>query len=138
MLGLLRHGSVFRSTSLVLIQSPVLDIAFCSLHRRIRSRPGCSLVTEAGWRIYLAHKVEFLALKWAITDTFHDYFYGNTFEVLTDSIPLTYGLTSTKLDATQQRWTADLANYIFTIKYKTGKTNCDTDGLSRFVYPEDV
>jgi len=48
-----------------------------------------------------AHKLEIFALKWAITDKFHDYLYGNTFEVLTDNNPLTYVLTSAKLDATQ-------------------------------------
>ena len=34
---------------------------------------------------YPVHKLEFLALKWAITDKFHDYLYGgNTFDVYTD------------------------------------------------------
>jgi len=95
----------------------------------------CQSGLRAAERNYPAHKLEFLALKWAITDKFHDYLYGNTFEVLTDNNPLTYVLTSAKLDATQHRWVADLANYNFTIKYKNGKTNCDADGLSRFVYP---
>ena len=37
---------------------------------------------------YPVHKLEFLALKWAITDKFHDYLYGgNTFEVYTDNNP---------------------------------------------------
>ena len=39
---------------------------------------------------YPAHKLEFLALKWDITDKFNDYLYGQTFEVLTDNNPLTY------------------------------------------------
>ena len=40
---------------------------------------------------YPVHKLEFLALKWAITDKFHDYLYGgNTFDVYTDNNPLTY------------------------------------------------
>ncbi|MCG7869398.1 MAG: hypothetical protein JAY74_23895, partial [Candidatus Thiodiazotropha taylori] len=26
---------------------------------------------------YTAHKLEFLALKWAVTDKFHDYLYGS-------------------------------------------------------------
>ena len=35
---------------------------------------------------YPVHKLEFLALKWAITDKFHDYLYGgNTFDVYTDN-----------------------------------------------------
>tara|TARA_B110000881_G_scaffold132335_1_gene116424 strand:- start:201 stop:485 length:285 start_codon:yes stop_codon:yes gene_type:complete len=39
---------------------------------------------------YPAHKLEFLALKWAVSDKFHDYLYGRQFEVRTDNNPLTY------------------------------------------------
>ncbi len=53
---------------------------------------------------YPAHKLEFLALKWAITDQFHEYLCGSKCEVFTDNNPLTYILTSAKLDATGQRW----------------------------------
>lgn len=80
---------------------------------------------------YPAHKLEFLCLKWAITEKFHDYLYGNKFSVLTDNNPLTYVLSSAKLDATGHRWLAALNTYHFTIKYKTGKSNSDADGLSR-------
>lgn len=31
---------------------------------------------------YLAHKMEFLALKWAVCDKLHDYLYGSQFQVL--------------------------------------------------------
>ena len=78
-----------------------------------------------------AHKLEFLALKWAVTEKFHDYLYGNKVHVLTDNNPLTYVTTSAKLDATGQRWLAALANFDLSIKYKTGKTNVDADLLSR-------
>ena len=47
-----------------------------------------------------AHKLEFLALKWAITDAFHEYLYGGNFEEVTDNNPLTYLPTTAKLDAT--------------------------------------
>ena len=79
-------------------------------------------------RNYPAHKLEFLALKWAITDRFHEY--GGQFDVYTDNNPLTYILTSAKLDATGQRWVASLANYDFRIFYKSGKTNVEADALS--------
>ncbi|KAF0035369.1 hypothetical protein F2P81_013127 [Scophthalmus maximus] len=49
---------------------------------------------------YTSHKLEFLALKWAITDKFHDHLYGRKFSVLTDNSPLKYVMTSAKLDAT--------------------------------------
>ena len=81
---------------------------------------------------YPAHKLEFLALKWAVCVKFHEYLYGSkTFEVYTDNNPLTYVLTSAKLDACGQRLVAKLANYIFTIKYKCGLSNVEADALSR-------
>ena len=61
-------------------------------------------------RNYPAHKLEFLALRWAVCEKFHDYLYGQTFEVHTDNNPLTYVLLTAKLDATGHRWLADLAS----------------------------
>ena len=87
-------------------------------------------------RNYLVHKLEFLALKWAITDKFHEYLYGSQFQVYTDSNPLTYVLTTTKLDATGHRWVAALSNYTFSIIYKPGKGNKDADALSHIRWPE--
>ena len=80
---------------------------------------------------YPAHKLEFLAVKWAVTDQFDEYLYGGTFDVYTDNNPLTYVLTSAKLDATGQRWIAKLANYTFQLYYESGKTNIEADALSR-------
>ena len=86
---------------------------------------------------YPAHKLEFLALKWAVCEKFHEYLYGsNLFEVYTDNNPLTYVLSSAKLDACGQRWVAKLANYNFTIKYKCGLSNIEVDALSRISWPE--
>lgn len=80
---------------------------------------------------YPAHKLEFLASKWAITEKFHHYLYGNTFTVITDNNPLRYILTTAKLDTTSYRWLAALSTYSFDIKYRAGKQNQDADGLSR-------
>ena len=78
-----------------------------------------------------------LALKWAITDKFKEYLYGeNKFEVYTDNNPLTYILTSAKLDACGQRWVAALANFNFTLHYKPGSTNTIADALSRIIWPD--
>ena len=82
-------------------------------------------------RNYPAHKLEFLALKWAVTDHFHEYLYGGKFDVYTDNNPLTYILSSAKLDACGQKWVASLANYNFRLFYKMGKTNIEADALSR-------
>ena len=81
-------------------------------------------------RNYDAHKLEFLALKWLITERFHEYLYGGHFEVYTDNNPLTYILTTAKLDSTGQRWVASLANYNFKSFYKSGKLNVEADALS--------
>ena len=80
---------------------------------------------------YPTHKLEFLALKWAICDKFHDYLYGHKCEVLTDNNPLSYVLTTAKLDATGHRWLAELSTYDFSIKYRSGRQNTDADFLSR-------
>ena len=49
-------------------------------------------------RNYDTHKLEFLALKWLITERSHEYLYGGHFEVYTDNNPLTYILPTAKLD----------------------------------------
>ena len=73
---------------------------------------------------YPAHKREFLALKWAISDKFRDYLYGAKFIVCTDNNPLTYILTTAKLDATGHRWVAELAQFDFCIKYNSLQCQC--------------
>jgi transposase InsO family protein len=83
-------------------------------------------------RNYPAHKLEFLALKWAVSEKFHEYLYGSECVIYTDNNPLTYVTTSAKLDATGHRWLATLAAYNFSIKYKCGKSNSDADALSRY------
>ena len=80
---------------------------------------------------YDAHKLEFLALKWAVTDRFHEYLYGGSFDVYMDNNLLTYILTSAKLDAIGQRWVASLAPYNFSIHYNPGRHNVVADSLSR-------
>ena len=47
-------------------------------------------------RNYPAHKLEFLALKWAVTDHFREYLCGGRFDVYADKKPLTYVLSSAK------------------------------------------
>ena len=81
-------------------------------------------------RNYDTHRLEFLALKWSITERSHEYLYGGHFEVYTDNNPLTDILTTAKLDATGQQWVASLANYNFKIFYKSGKSNAEADALS--------
>ena len=74
---------------------------------------------------YPAHKLEFLALKWAVVEKFHEYLCGSTFNVHMDNSPLTYVLTTAKLDAASHCWVASLANYNFRLHYRAGKANID-------------
>ena len=64
---------------------------------------------------YPAAKLEFLALKLAITERLHDYLYDNNFTVVTDNNPLTYALSKAKLDTNDHRWLSPLAPYDFNI-----------------------
>ena len=86
---------------------------------------------------YHSSKLEFLALKWSVCERFHEYLYGGKFQVYTDNNPLTYILTTAKLDATRQWWVASLANYDFTIHYRSGKQNTEADALSRIKWQHE-
>ena len=84
---------------------------------------------------YHSNKQKFLALKWAITEQFHEYLspYGknrNKFVVCTDNNPLTYIFSSANLDAAGQRLVARLASYNFSLEYQKGKDNTVVDFLS--------
>ena len=70
-----------------------------------------------------------------MVEKFHEYLYGLTFDVYTDNNPLTYVLTTAKLDAASHCWVASLANYNFRLHYQAGKTNIDADALSRVSWP---
>ena len=84
---------------------------------------------------YHSNKQEFLALKWAVTEQFHEYLssYGknrNEFVVHTDNNPLTYIFSTANLDAAAQRWVAHLTSYNFALEYQKGKDNTVADFLS--------
>ena len=86
---------------------------------------------------YPVYKLEFLGLKWAITEQFHDYLYGNTFDIYNDNNPLTCVLTTTKLDVMEHRWVANLANYNFHLHCCCGRSNVEADALSRIDWGKD-
>ena len=84
---------------------------------------------------YHSNKQEFLTLKWAVTEQFHEYLspYGknwNEIVVHTDNSPLTYIFSSANLDAVGQHWVARLATYNFSLEYQKGKDNTVADFLS--------
>ena len=85
---------------------------------------------------YHSNKQEFLALKWAVTEQFHEYLSPyrknrNEFVVCTDNNLLTYIFSSANLDAAGQRWVAHLASYNFSLEYQKGKDNTVADFLSQ-------
>ena len=89
-------------------------------------------LTKAEKNYFHSEKLEFLALKWAICEHFRDYLYhASDFIVYTDNNPLTYVLTTAKLNATGHRWLSELADFSFTIKYSQRHFNKDADALSR-------
>ena len=84
---------------------------------------------------YHSNKQEFLALKWVVTEQFHEYLSPyrknrNKFVVHTDNNLLTYIFSSANPDAAGQRWVACLASYNFSLEYQKGKDNMVADFLS--------
>ena len=90
--------------------------------------------TERNMSNYSSMKLEFLALKWAMTEKFREYLLGHKCTVYTDNNPLSH-LHSAKLGATEQRWAAQLAAFDFDIKYRSGRVNRNADALSRQSMP---
>ena len=89
-------------------------------------------LTPAEKNYYLhSGKLEFLALKWSITERLNHFLYYAPFMVYTDCNALSYVMSSAKLNATSIRWVGDLANYNFNVKYRPGKVSTDWDYLSR-------
>ena len=80
---------------------------------------------EKGYHLH-SGKLEFLALKWSITEAFKCYLYqAPNFRVLT------YVMSTAKVNATGMWWVGELAEYQFGIKYQPGRVSADVNSLSR-------
>ena len=79
---------------------------------------------------YHSSKLEFLALKWVVTEQFREYLQYQPFTVRTDNNPLTYILMTPNLDALGHRWMAALAGYNMKLEYLKGSDNKIADTLS--------
>ena len=79
---------------------------------------------------YHSTKLEFLALKWAVTEHFKEYLLYQPFLVNTDNNPLTYIMTTPNLDATGHQWVGALAKFNFQLEYQKGQDNAAADMLS--------
>ena len=80
---------------------------------------------------YHSSKLEFLALKWSVTEHFKEYLAYAPFVVWTDNNPLTYVLTTPNLDATGHPWVGAMSWFQFELEYQKGTDNRAADGLSR-------
>ena len=78
---------------------------------------------------YYSTKQEFLALKWAVTEQFHEYLCWKPFVVKTDNNLFTYILTTPNLDATWHCWVESLVGFTFNIEYQKGRDNVVVDVL---------
>ena len=89
-----------------------------------------SRVLHGGEKNYHSSKLEFLALKWAMTEQFWECLQYGLFLVKTDNNPLTYILTTLNLNATGHQWVASLASFNMSLEYLCGTDNKVADTLS--------
>ena len=75
-------------------------------------------------------KLEFLTLKWSVTEHFKEYLTYTLFVVRMDNNQLIYVLTTPKLDATVHRQVSMLASFVFALEYQKGADNGVADALS--------
>ena len=80
---------------------------------------------------YHSSKLEFLALKWAVTEQFCEYLQYQPFTVRTDNNLLTYIVMTPNLDALGHCWVAALAGYNMKLEYLKGSNNTVADALSQ-------
>ena len=95
------------------------------------------LVAYGSWALtiheknYQSTKLEFLVLKWAVTEHFKEYLLYQPFLVKTDNNPLTYIMTTPNLDATGHWWVGALPKFNFWLEYQKGWDNAVADALSQ-------
>ena len=80
---------------------------------------------------YHSSKLEFLALKWAVTEQFCEYLQYQPFTVCMDNNPLTYILMTPNLDVLGHHWVVALAGYNMKLEYLKGSDNKVADALSQ-------
>ena len=99
---------------------------------KLRKDGSLSSPTAAGHFPLLRGTIQLtVPLNLPLNEKFWDYLYGSRFQVITNSNPLTYLVTSAKLSPTDHRWISSLAVFDFEISYRCCKANGDADGLSR-------
>ena len=86
---------------------------------------------KGGESKYHSSKLDFLALKWAVTDQFREYLQYQPFLVKTNTNLLTYVMTMPNLDAVRHKWVVAMVGYNFEIEYVRGSDNKVTNALSQ-------
>ena len=86
--------------------------------------------TERNSANYSSRRLEFLAIKWAISEKFRSYLIGSEFDIITDHQSLVYWQNA-KLNAIEQRWMAALSCFNYRIKHRSAAQNKCADYLSR-------
>ena len=71
-----------------------------------------------------------MALKWTVTQQFHEYLQYQPFTICTDNNPLTYILTIPNLDVLGHCWVVALAGYNMKLEYLKGSDSKVADALS--------
>ena len=89
-----------------------------------------SRALKGGEKRYHLSKLEFLALKWAVTEQFREYLLYQPFKVWMENNPLTYIMTTPNLDALGHRLVSALADFQMSIEYVRGADNKVADALS--------
>ena len=80
---------------------------------------------------YHSTKLEFLVLKWAVTEHFKEYLVYQPFLVKTDNRPLMDIMTTPNLDAIGHQWVGALAKFNFQLENKKGQDNTVANVLSQ-------
>ena len=80
---------------------------------------------------YHSIKLEFLVLKWAVTEHFKEYLPYWPFLVRPDNNPLTYIMKTPILDATGHWWVGALVRFNFQLEHQKGQDNIMADVLNR-------
>ena len=80
---------------------------------------------------YHSSKLEFWALKWAVTEQFREYLQYQPFTICTDNNLLTYILLTPNLDVLGHHWISALASYNMKLEYLKGSDNKVVDALSQ-------
>ena len=79
---------------------------------------------------YHCTKLEFLALKWAVTEHFKEYLPYQLFVVRMENNKLTYLMSTPNLNAMGHQWISSLTQFNFKLEYQKGHDNTVADILS--------